>query len=283
MRKTILILTALVMIFSLAACGAKNDAGMPNPMREVASLEKLSDEGNCALIRPEGVELTDEAYYIINGEPKTAEYLFKVDGVECFLRFAEADAATDISGIYNGDGTLFADCDDSTTYIENDSLKAKRWFTVDGQYVFAAMDEGAMDWYTYDGICTQFEDMEPKNWNAEVPFATYKALEGSYYNDDMSVAGAIRITGDHAGLYVIADQEDGSRIYREMEAVLIGDDLVYEKETVSRIVFDEAAGGTVMTQLEDGGAGSVRVKDGTLDFSKAWSEDLKGIVLTLSR
>lgn len=282
MKKTIAILLALLMALSLLACGAEKN-GMPNPMKKVDSLDKLSEKANCALVKPTGVTLTDEAYYMIDGDPQIAQYSFKVDGTECFLRFANVDITTDISGLYRGDGTLFADTEAETTYIEDDDLKAQRWVTVDGQYIFVVQDKGAWDWTAFDALNTQFRDMEPKNWKADVPFAVYKAMEGSYADESGDVWGAVNIVHDHVGLYVAANQEDGSRLYWEIEAVLKGSELVYDKEIISRIIYDEASGVSSTEAIGEGGAGSVEVNGDTLIFANAASEQLKGVVLTMAK
>lgn len=279
MKKVFTAALLLLLALCLTACGAKKSSGMPNPMEKVASLEKLSEKASCALIKPTGVDVSNETYYMINGDTKIAQYTFTVNGTECTLRFANADITTDISGIYVEGGTLFADTEYETTYIENDDLKAQRWVTVDGQYIFVVPDKGAWDWSLFDQICTQFRDMEPKNWKSDVPFASYKALEGSYDDETGNAIGSINIQKDHAGLFVVIDQEDGSRLYWEMDAVLKDNQLVYEKETISSIVYDESKDETVTTPLEGGGAGSVEVKDGTLIFANAYSEQLKDLVL----
>lgn len=289
MKKIISLVIALLMVFTLAACGAKDDVkgndgdgNIANPMTEVESLEKLGEKANFAVVKPEGVNLTDEAFYLITGEPEIAEYSFKVDGIDCFLRFAKADIKTDISGIYVEGGTLYKDSDSESTYIENDDLTAWRWFTVDGQYVFVAKDAGKMEYSDFDKICSQFMRLEPKNWNADVPFATYQALEGTYTCDKDNIYGGIAIKGDHVAVNVLISNEDQSRVYWEIEATLKDDQLVYEKETISNIVYDEEAGATKTESVTEGGAGYIIVKDKTLDFANAYSKELKGLVLTLA-
>lgn len=281
MKRFSIFLLALLLTVSLAACGTSgNDTAVPEG--NTLTLEELGEKADCALIRPTGTELTDEACRIIDGEVQIAEYSFKINGVDCFLRFAKTDVNTDISGLKIGEENLFADTESENLYIENDELKADRWFTVDGQYIFAALDGGSWDWYAFDAIQSQFVRMEPRNWNSDVPFATYQAMEGSYSNEDSTFFATIDIEYDHIALNVIALQEDGSRIHWDIDSVLEGEDLVYEKESVSIIVLDEETGSTSSTQLEDGGEGSVHIKDGTLTFDNAYSEELKGLVLNRS-
>ena len=280
MKKAITLVLALMMAVSLMACGNKeNPTGMPNPMKEVASLEELCEAANCAMIKPEGVEVADEAFFMIESEPQIAEYQFTVDGKKCSLRFADVDAKTDISGVYGDEGTIYADyTEEGTVNIQNDDLQSHRWFTVDGQYVFTVFDGGEWEWTQFDGLVSQFAGMEPKNWNSAVPFADYLALVGYYADDAMNMA-AITIKDDHVAINVAAVLADGTRMFWDMDAVLDGGKLTYEKETVSQGVYDED-GGISTTDLPDGGAGYVEIKDdGSLDFAGAYSEQLHGFVM----
>lgn len=284
MKKLTAILLAGAMLFAFAACGkteepAGPEVGMPNPMQEMASLEELCEAADCAMIRPEGAEIADEAYFMIEGEPQIAEYRFTADGKQCFLRFARADAETDISGIFGENGTLYAEYPQKgTVNIQNDDLQSQRWFTIDGQYVFTVYDGGEWEWTQFNDLMSQFADMEPRNWSSEVPFADYLALTGYYVDDDMNMA-AVSIEDDHAAVYVVIDQEDGTRLFWEMDAVLEEGRLTYEKETISKCVYDEDCN-IEETPLPDGGAGFIAITDnGSLDFSGAYSEQLRGFVM----
>lgn len=284
MKKILVLAMVAIMALTLMACGnnEENSANAANPMTAVDSLEELSEMGNCAMIKPEGVEITDEAFYMIEGEPQIFEYSFKVDGIECFLRFADADIDQDISGIYVKDGTLFEGAEGERIYIENDDLKAQRWVTVDGQYVFVAKDNSELDWEKYDSICSQFSSMEPANWSSDVPYATYQAMEGSYVDYDADAFGSVSITGDHLGIYVVINKDESNRLYWEIEAELKDNQLVYDKEVINQINVNEDTGESSMKQLEDGGAGSIEVKDGKLVFENAYSKELKTLVLVPS-
>lgn len=120
--------------------------------------------------------------------------------------------------------------------------------------------------------------MEPKNWNAAVPFADYQALVGYYADDAMNLA-AISIKDDHVSVNVAVDLADGTRMFWDMDAVLDGGKLTYEKENVSQGVYNED-GSLSSTTLPDGGAGYIEVKDdGSLSFAGACSEQLRGFVM----
>lgn len=280
MKKAIAFILVLAMAASLTACRNKESTiGTPNPMKEITSPEELREAADCAMIRPEGVEIADEVFSLIDGDPQIAEYQFTVDGKKCTLRFANVGAETDISGVYDDEGTLYADYSvKGTAGIQSDDLQSQRWFTVDGQYVFTVFDGGEWDWTQFDALVSQFAEMEPKNWNSAVPFADYLALVGYYADDAMNIA-AITIEDDHAAVNVVADLDDGSRMIWEMDAVLDGGKLTYEKEIVSQGVLD-GSGDMSLTELPDGGAGYVEIRDdGSLDFAGAYSEQLHGLVM----
>ena len=174
-KRTIFAILALGLLLGLTACGSSSSsdaddstdssdsAQLANPMTEVASLEELAEAGDCAMIRPEGVELSDETYYTIDGDDMIYQYGFTVDGTECILRFSKAGSDTDISGIYGDDGLIFDGQGEDPVYVENDDVKAERWFTLDGQYVFAVMDSSSWEYEAFSAIYQQFAAMEPKN------------------------------------------------------------------------------------------------------------------------
>lgn len=276
MKKAILWLLVLMLAAGLTACG-KDD--MPNPVKEMASLGELQQAANCAIVRPQGFELTDEAYFLLDGDLQIAEYQFTVEGKKCSLRFADVDAKTDISGVYVGDSTLYASYPEwGTVNIQNDDLQSQRWFTVDGQYVFTVFDGGEWEWTRFNELELQFMDMEPRNWNAPVAFADYLALVGYYADDGMNMA-AITIKEDHVAVNVAVELEDGTRMFWDMDAVLEDGKLTYEKETVSQGVWDEDGGLSTM-DLPDGGAGYIEIKDdGSLGFAGAYSEQLRSFEL----
>ena len=279
MKKLFVTFLAVLMLFSFSACGSQSDGEeVAAPITPFSSLQELSNAANCALIKPEGVDISDESFSIIDGDPQIAEYRFTVEGKECFLRFANVGRDTDICGIYGDDGkTLFADSDNGGSFQTGDYI-IQRWFTVDGQYVFAALENGEWEWPQFDSLYSQFHKMEPKTWSSSVPFASYLALEGYYSDNDGTNAASIAIEDDHAKLTVYRLLDAGST-YWTMDVVLDGNKLVYEKETIFSSNYDENAGMTVKTPLDDGGAGYAEIKDDTLTFVNAGSEELRDLVL----
>ena len=308
MKKLTAILLTLTMIFCLAACGAEPAAapaeqpspapaedpapaetpaaeepfvsGVANPMAGIASMEELSKQANCALIRPAGAEIDDEAFFIIAGEPQIAEYDFTADGKSCTLRFADVGIETDISGVYHDGDTLFAGSTAETHSYQTDDVIAMRWFTVDGQYVFIVNTADGWDWQDFDALCSQFMDMEPKTWSGDVPFHDYMALTGTYVSEDGQSMASVAIRLDHAFLTALTYPDGETMYYWEMDATLQDGKLVYDKETISRRVVDEKNGSADLVPEGEGGAGYAEVlPDGSLSFAGAYSEALQGLVL----
>ena len=307
MKKITALFLAVLMILSLAACGAEPapageqseapaeapaseeapaqeaPAGLPNPMTEIDSMAELSEQANCALIRPEGAEIDDEVFYKIAGEPEIAEYDFTADGKACTLRFTNVGIDTDICGVYLDGSTLFADSDAETNYFQTDDVIAQRWFTVDGQYVFMVNTADGWEWADFDALCSQFMDMEPKTWSSDVPFADYMALTGSYSAGDGMSMAFISVRFDHALIVVYSYPDRETMYYWEMDAVLQdGSKLVYEKESISRRVVDESEDSfsAELVPEPDGGAGFVEIlPDGSLSFAGAYSPELQGLIL----
>ena len=280
MKKFLSLLMACAMVLCFTACGGTTEDGK---VTEYDSLAELAEAADCAMITPADVELADEKFVIIEGEPQIAEYSFTVDGAECLLRFAkvdmDTDVETDISGIDNGEGkTLFEGSDEIDHYIENDDLKAQRWFTLDGEYVFVAKDGGEWDWSQFDEIQSQFASMEPRNWSSDVPYEDYLALVGTYADEDLNMAG-VSIVQDHARIYVYTSDEDGAVISYRMDAVLEDGKLVYDSEIITKSVYDEDTGETNEESVGEGGAGYIEINDDSLVFAGAASEALRGLVL----
>ena len=307
MKKLTALLLTLTMLFCLAACGAEPAAepsadvpapteepapaetpaaeeplisGVPNPMTGVDSMAALSEQANCALIQPAGAEISDEAFYLIAGEPQIAEYDFTVGGKPCVLRFADAGIETDISGVYHDGDTLYAGDTAEDSYYQTDDVISHRWFTVDGQYVFTVNAADGWEWEDFEAISSQFQRMEPKTWKADVPFHDYLALTGTYVSEDGQSMASIAIRLDHAFLTALTYPDGETMYYWEMDATLQDGKLVYDRETISRRVFDEKNGSADLVPEGEGGAGYAEVlDDGSLSFAGAYSEALQGLVL----
>ena len=257
-------------------------SGVANPMAGIASMEELSEQAKCALIRPAGADPDSEAFFLIAGEPQIAEYDFTVGGKPCTLRFADVGIETDISGIYHDGDTLYAGDTAEDSYYQTDEVISHRWFTVDGQYVFTVNAADGWEWADFDAISSQFQNMEPKTWSSDVPFHDYLALTGTYVSEDGQSMASVAIRLDHARLTVLTYPDGETMYYWEMDATLQDGKLIYDKEIISRQVVEEINGSysADLVPEGEGGAGYAEVlPDGSLSFAGAYSEALQGLVL----
>ena len=100
MKKLFAVLSALMLIATLAACGnstPKNDASaaIPNPIAQ-STAEEIQSKLGISITVPEGA--TEVAYTII--ADKTAQADFTLNNAACNYRIEKADALSDISGMY---------------------------------------------------------------------------------------------------------------------------------------------------------------------------------------
>lgn len=145
MKKTIALMLSLVCVLSLfAGCGAKKEepVGMANPVMEVKGLEDINAGVGCDMKAPDGIEVSDEHFYVINTTPLIGEYDFTYNGVEYMLRAAEA--SDDISGIYLESGVTVTDraVEKEASMVLASNLQWTRWFYGDMQYSLARMEGG---------------------------------------------------------------------------------------------------------------------------------------------
>lgn len=270
MKKFILLLLTLSITVFMCSCGGSSSA------KNVESLEALSEAANGAIIQPADVNISDEEYLLFEDDVNTAKYCFTVDGVQCALYFADKGMDEEICTIDHD--SIFGDSQEENHYIENDALKAQRWFTVDGQYIFIAEDSSAWDWNQFDKVQSQFGNMKPLNWNSEVSFEDYKAIEGTYADKDNNMA-SISIRQDHVVIYAYMRGENNDTICYEMDAVLDGDTLKYEKEIISKSSYNEETGQSEEENIGEEGAGSIKIDGRTLNFDNPASKELKGLIL----
>lgn len=249
----------------------EESTGVMNPVEILSSLEELSERISATIIRPESMEVSDEAYALIKSDVTVGEYQFTTNGINCTLRVANADPSIDISGDYVDGTPLFNEDTMNTHYVENDDLQAVRWFTVDGQYTLVADD--AWDWEHFSSLSEEFMNAEPRKWNSDVPFATYKEMEGYYKDDDGSIA-SITLFLDHVSVNAVGSTDEGNVLW-SAECSLKDGKLVYEKATLELNVYDENKGEITTTPYGEEKGGTIELRDGKLIFSGVNSELFK--------
>ncbi len=275
MKKTALTLLALLTAASLCACTANRQeqptpdadgqpevqeeqegqfAGMVNPITEYESLDEINAIVGGKLIRPGVMGLSDEAFRIIDaGDMKIAEYDFTVNGVAYTMR--NASVLKDISGYYVDGGTAFGDEpaeDVETLYL--DEAKLCRWYTLDGQYVLMAKDEGVLTEDQFNGICEEMRMLTAVGLTDAEKQDIYAGLAGSY-QDSVGQRAVLVAEETEGALKISVTWSDSATEMTEWNmTATMGEDglLSYDDCVRSNIVFDEAGDGTVETVYENG-------------------------------
>lgn len=140
MKKLLKTLLCTCMFIGLVAC----NANMPNPIEEKKTLEDINEEVGGNLIRPEGLDITNERFDVINEEYPVAEYNFEANGLTYCFRFSKAPLSVDISGVYFRGEPLYTEEDCSLIFSHpDDNTYVSRWPGSGGQYTI--MCEGDCD------------------------------------------------------------------------------------------------------------------------------------------
>lgn len=201
MKKVWSLLLCTALVFALCACGAKDEAqgtdgNVVNPVTECATLQEVNDALGCRLTHPGVMGVTDERFAMIDcGDYQIGEYEFKVNGMRYALRFSPI-YDHDISGVYVGDGTAFADeYSGDIEYAEAESGKLARWFNVDGQYCLSVEDSDEMEQGQFESIALEMQDLTNPALVGEPLEQYYASLVGEY-QDCYSQRAVATVTGN---------------------------------------------------------------------------------------
>ncbi len=286
MKKILMLILTLAMVFSFAGCGEKNEEGkidgLPNPMTEYSSLSEINKKYNVNLVSPGVAGVSDEKFFGIDSEQYgIAQYNFVVGGYDYCFR-ATAATFDDISGIYSGDNTIFyteaQGEPEEDMYATLDDLKAARWFIGEKQYVLTVTDNGEMLEDTFktivDELKTRTDDRQADDLSKFV---------GSY-TDSVTQRAVLDITdnGDNTLRLLVTWGSSALETDQwEMNAVFTPDGALYYKDGVHRrIEFPEDQNKEeTITIIEENQIGSFTAfDDGTLAWMGAAEEDCKDLM-----
>ena len=271
MKKTLALLLTLTMLFSLSACGGKEDAGLANPMTEYASLEELNEATGSLLTGPGVMGISDESFASYDcGEYMIAEYNFTVAGVKYMLR--SAPTLEDISGFYvNGEPAFSGDIADGINYAEGeDGVQLARWANVDGQYVFACLSEND----DFTGIAEEMYAVNSPSATGGVDFAT---LPGEY-QDSVSQRASMTVedNGDETVHMLVSWANSAFETMQwEMNASLGEDGLLYYTDGSSSLVSTAEDGTQEVKVLSVNTEGFFSIADGVLYWNGAADESCR--------
>lgn len=158
MKKFITIILALILVLAFAACEKKDESevsNMTNPWENFESLEALNEKALTNFVKPPVMGVSDEVFRYLDAETPIAEYQFKVNGIPYTIR--SAATLDDISGVYTDNGTAFEGVETDVDRVMLDEYKLFRWFSVDGQFVITANDNGQLTEEQFIGICDEIK------------------------------------------------------------------------------------------------------------------------------
>ena len=310
MKKMILLTLTLALALSLAACGGKTEpaseagilpdpaeepgatvpgtpsdldapANLPNPMVSYDTLEEINEAVGCRLCAPAVMGVTDKAYFVINNtDGKMADERFTVAGQSYSFRCAPV-ADHDISGLWIGEnGTAFEgmEISDELQYAEDDSFKAARWFTIDGQYVLSVNDNGTMEKDTFLAIAEELRAGTQPGMSEGELAAYYADLEGSYA-DTVSQRALAEVTANGSeGVTIVVHWASSAYEYDQwtIDVRLTEDGLLsYQEENHSH--FTAAADCSLFEEVQDiaAVAGWFEYVDGQLLWTGANDEQCR--------
>lgn len=308
-RKMTLIILSFLLVLSLAACGGKPvqdenaslpapdasadiaapgtssdlNAGLANPMTAYDSLEEINEIVGSKLCSPAVMGVGDKAYFVYNlGDYQMAEYQFTVAGLKYNFRSAPV-VDKDISGLHVNGGTAFQGqgASEEIQYAESADAKAARWFTIDGQYVLAAADEGKMDKDTFLSIAEELRICTLPGMSEGELAAFYAGLSGKY-EDSVSQRAWAEVTANGSESVTIVVHWSSSAFEYDqwtMTARLAEDGLLsYPGEEHS--IFTTDADGSTMQMMADAALvpGWFEFVDGKLLWTGANDEQCRACV-----
>jgi len=242
MKKILSLLLVLAMVFCFAACGDKQQASVASPMVEYESLEAMNDAYGFNMKKPPVMGVSDESFAAIEveGQAPIAQYKFSVNGTEYTMR-ASANLG-DISGVYSGKSTLFADlADGDGGVVSTDEYRGARWYTIDGQYCLVT---GAKD-VDADKFAAVFEELESLMVAKALEFMPKVEEIIGEYADKFSQRASLEVTpseADAAKVHLMINWGSSAAEMDvwEMDGKFAEDGLFYyEDGTHSKITFKE--------------------------------------------
>jgi len=316
MKKMLALILALILVFSLSACGAKREAVLPdpdapdtaetpaasgsdlpelpasngdlpaagvaNPVVQYETLEEINAITGGRLCTPAVMGTSDCSYCTINhGDSLLAQECFTVNGTEYTFRFSPV-MDEDISGIYTGEATAFAGLvpSDELQYAEGKGFKAARWFTIDGQYVLSVNDGGSMEKDTFLAIAEELRERTLPGMSEGERTAAYADLAG-FYTDAASGRATAEVTANGSeGVTVTVHWSSSAFEYTQwvMEAAFTEDGLLSYPEEQHSVITTNADGEPSEIVLDPAGSGWFDVVDGKLLWSGADDENCRNCV-----
>lgn len=237
--------------------------GMPNPIKEYDSLDKINEIAGVHIVIPSSISVTDIKYTTISDE--AAQVIFTLDGHKWTVRGSK-NVDEDLSGIHN-ENNVFVPGQDSAVYLP-DSL-IDRFFIEGMQYTIVISESSGYDTETFSDYTLKFEDAIKKASDPD-------GIAGNY--QDASSQRATMEISKYEDTYEITVHW-ASSASEETQWSMLGklekDKITYAGEDISTWAFDENGDGEITKSTASNNLGYFEIKDGKLYWTGAAQDQCK--------
>ena len=275
MKKVLSVLMILLLATMVVSCSTNKQqeeeksegiVGMPNPIKEYDSLDKINEIAGVHIVIPSSIPVTDIKYTTISDE--AAQVQFMLDGYKWCVRGSK-NVDEDLSGIHN-ENNVFIPGQDGAVYLP-DSL-IDRFFTEGIQYTIVISESAGYDTVAFSDYTLQFEDVIKKASDPD-------GIAGDY-QDATSQRASMEIT-KYEGVYDITVRWPSSaneETHWYMSGKLDGKRITYAGENIATYVYDENGSEECTNSTAINNLGYFEIKDGKLYWTGAGQEECKACV-----
>ena len=240
--------------------------GMPNPIKEYDSLDKINEITGVHIVIPSSIPVTDVKYTTINDE--AAQVIFTLDDHKWTLRGSK-NVNEDLSGIHD-ENNVFEPGQDGAVYL-NDYL-IDRLFVEGIQYSIVVSEAAGYDTMAFSDYTFEMERALEKASDSD-------GIAGDY-QDATSQRATMEIT-KYEGVYDITVRWPSSATEETqwyMSGKLEKDKITYAGEDISTWVFDENGSEECTSSTASNNLGYFEIKDGKLYWTGAAQDECKACV-----
>ncbi len=240
--------------------------GMPNPIKEYDSLDKINEIAGVHIVIPSSIPATDIKYTTISDE--AAQVIFTLDGHKWTVRGSK-NVDEDLSGIHN-EKNVFVPGQDSAVYLPDYLID--RFFTEGMQYTIVISESSGYDTETFSDYTLKFEDAIKKASDPD-------GIAGNY-QDATSQRATMEIT-KYEGVYDITVRWPSSaneETHWYISGKLDGKKITYGGENIATYVYDENGSEECIDSTAINNLGYFEIKDGKLYWTGAGQDQCKECV-----
>lgn len=237
--------------------------GMPNPMVEYDSLDKINEIAGVNIVSPGVMGKENEKFFVITGE--LAQYNFDLNGYSFTIRGSK-NTDEDISGIYD-ENNVFVPGQDGTVYLNDYYIE--RFFDGNRQYTIVCDNPEGLSEEVFSDLCFELESI--MKWHKDDP------LVGDYY-DTVSQRATLSVEriGDEYTLVVNWASSASENTCWTMHATKTDDKLNYAGESIVHYLYDEQGNEQSVDETASNNLGYFTIQEnGELHWTSASEENLE--------